>query len=366
MNVLFVCNSYNMILSALQIKRYDLRGDDVDIILTDYSSGMRQIAQNLQSLKLFRKVIYLEIRKIYQGGNIFHKIYKTLLLFQNETDVKRTFSLENLNYDTFFFCNFDIVSNQLFYQIKKNCPNAEFHRFEEGYSTYTTKNDYKLLELLTKGIYRVTKKMTLMDSVEKIHLFNPELLSYECNWKVTRIQKFDVNNYDDTNLINTVFGYNDEAREYEKYKCIIFEESFSVDKKEEINDYDLFVKIINALGKENVLIKLHPRNMNCRFANVKTEKSRLPWEVIQINGDFKNTFFVTISSGAIIGTKVFMNNSKDINRVFLFKCTKNKPRFCTNAYCLFLNKVTSTTKKEIFIPSTIEEAINILTKEPSN
>lgn len=349
MKVLMLCNTYNMLLAAIQIKRYDLSDDNVDIIISDYSNNAEEISNNLKKTQLFDNIYFAKVKEIYQGGNFIHKVRKTLLLFEKSENVKRKFQINNFNYDAFYFVNYDIPANQLYNQIKKCNPVVEVHRFEEGYSTYIIKNDYILLEYITKIVSMLTGKDNLINANKILHLYEPELLIYQCDYEVKSIKKYSKDEVEDKRLLNEIFNYKNEADEYEKYKFIIFEESFCVDKKEKINDYAMFKFVIDLVGGNNVIIKMHPRNNNKRFQDIKIGKNNIPWEIIQMNGCFNKSIFITISSGAVLSSRTWLNDN--IQSVFLFNCTNTKPRLVNENYLSYFHKLYSKDKyTKWFIP----------------
>ena len=63
-------------------------------------------------------------------------------------------------------------------------------------------------------------------------------------------------------------------------------------------------QLAQQVGKENIMVKIHPRNPENRFEKLgfKTNKdTSIPWEVILMNiDDVSNKVFITIASQAIL------------------------------------------------------------------
>ncbi|WP_426644274.1 hypothetical protein P5491_004155 [Priestia megaterium] len=353
--VLIVSHSYFMLLSAIQLKLTVLKDSDVDIIITDYSNNSNVICRNLSETNIFHKVIHSPVKHIYKGGNLAKKVFKTLRIFENEQTVKKRFSLDKLDYDELFISTIDIIANQLFKAIKKNNNKLVCNRYEEGYSTYTIQNDYKILEKITSLISVIDKKFAIVDSIQNLYLFDPELYVQKNNYKLKKIPSLSRGDLELKKVINSTFGYDDTKNDFNS-KYIIFEESFVVEK-EPIPDYDIFKEIIEILGKENVTLKLHPRNPQDRFSKcgykVSTVKD-VPWEIIQFNNDFRDKVLITISSGSTINSKSFFE--EPIRTIALFKCIKPTPRLITPDFLLYIDRMQQKYGKgELAIPESKEQ-----------
>lgn len=359
MKALFFCNSYNVLMASIQIKRKLFKNIRADILISDFSNNMEKISNNLEELNIFHKVYFCKLKDIYQGGNMVHKIYKTLLLLEDEKNLLERTKLPNLLYDIFFFNNYDLISSQIYLNIKKHNPLIRLCRVEEGYSTYTVQNRFVLLQEIMRVVCALKKIPTLLGATKEIFLYEPDLLMYPNNYNKTKIPKYSKHNNRDVYILNKVFGYKDEAKEYEKYSYILFEESFAKDKKENINDYELFYSIINKVGRKNVILKLHPRNDKNRFKNIPIGNSNLPWEIIQLNGNFEKSVFITISSGAVLASKLWLNDQ--VTTIFLYKCTNRIPKLVNNNYLKYFNKINNISSSDKWIvPETLEELHNII------
>lgn len=353
--VLFICHTFNMLFAAIQIRRFNLKNDTVDIVLTDYSNGMKEIAINLKDLKLFSNVKYAEVKNKYHGGNLLKKMRKAFYIFDSESTLTNALKLDSLLYDKVFFCNYDIISCNLYLILNRKHYDVEFHRFEEGYSTYTIEDNYVILHEFMKICCCLLGIKTLNAATKFIHLFEPSFLIYKSKYKVIPIKKIDISDSDTKEIINFVFGYSNQAKEYEDYEYIFFEECFSVDNKVD-SDYEIIKRISNIVGKDKIIVKLHPRNQKNRFENdgINVAKSYIPWEVIMMNANFSKTIFITISSGAILPVKTWFNSKNKI--VLLFNCCNNVPHIADDNYREYLRRLLCKYGEEsILIPNNINE-----------
>ena len=72
-------------------------------------------------------------------------------------------------------------------------------------------------------------------------------------------------------LVNRAFGYEISTDRYDR-KYLFFEESFFADHYP-INDPELVDRLAQRVGKENLMVKIHPRNPVNRFPGQCTENT---------------------------------------------------------------------------------------------
>lgn len=340
MKVLMVCQTYNMLIASIQIKRFDLKCDDVDIVLTDDSAGMEQIAANLRATGLFKNVYFVHIKEKYRGGNIIKRVVKIKNIYVRKSKVEQLYGIKNFDYEQFYFCVHDITSLLLYRCISKHNKDVVAHRYEEGYSTYTIFDVYnQKLHYFINVFSLILREPNLYKKTRYIHLFNPNFLLYKNNYERIPIHEIESNDVEFREILNSIFDYNEAGNEFEQAKYIFFEESFFVDKKQKINDYEIVQEIAKVVGKDNLIVKLHPRTVINRFEKlgIRVSQSTLPWEVIQLNHNFSDKCLIAISSGAVLSSKIWFKS--DIKVIMMYKCTNKKPMLVSNEYEEYLAKV---------------------------
>ena len=81
---------------------------------------------------------------------------------------------------------------------------------------------------------------------------------------------------------------------------LFFEESYPCDGVD-IGDVALMDRVARLVGKENILVKIHPRNQVNRFQEAgyaTNQDTSMPWELIVLNSSFERTLFMTVGSSA--------------------------------------------------------------------
>lgn len=322
---LIIANTYFQLITAINLALNNLSKDINDIVVTDCSIGMDEKIDLIKKNNLFENVYFFESRKLINDKKV--KKYLNYLFNRKKILNNRI----NNFYDEIIFYNLDILCYSLIDELYKNNKRLICSRYDEGFSTYTIdRKNNKINDILRFLLF----KKNINKSIKKIYLYHPELLCYKTNYKIKKIPNIDKKNLQLKESLNSIFNY----KEYNfKQKYIFFEESFFCDNKG-IEDYDLIMNIVEIVGKENLIIKLHPRNRVDRFSEqgIKVwESTGIPWEIYQMNEDYSNKIFMTISSGSILASKLYFN--ENIESYFLFNCTKKMSDMVTCNFYKYLD-----------------------------
>ena len=97
-------------------------------------------------------------------------------------------------------------------------------------------------------------------------------------------------------------------------KYIFFEQCFN-DDGGVVNDIEIIDHIAELVGKENIIIRLHPRSRVDRFSvfgyNVVQPSGAL-WEATLLKNNFENKVFITIDSTAIFSSNKLLESNQKI------------------------------------------------------
>lgn len=363
MKVLFVCNTAYQVLVASWIKYCNYNGCDCDIIISDHMNGYKTLKHNAEKVGLFKNVYNVESKNyVYNKDGFFLFVFKRVLYrFFPKTVFKKT--INNEKYDILYISNFDIYNILIFNVLKKRNENLELNVFEDGISTYglKSKDFYEYFKPSKSFIVRIIRdygfiRKTFYNNVSAMKVFEPEL----CEWNPNcRIDKLDRLNPEDTvfkKIVNTIFDYYSIEDKYEE-KFIFFEESFFADS-EWNEDVKLVEKIADIVGKENLLIKTHPRNPVNRFKDLgyKTNtNTSVPWEVIALNINVADKVLLTISSTSAIAPAKFFNIRE--NSFSLMNCIENTPELLNGNFLPTVKKFFD--YYNVYITNNINEISNI-------
>ena len=367
MKKLIICSTPFQIIVALNIKKqYANPEDQVDLIITNSFSNYAKIAKRIEEKELFSHVIIANVKTIIQANSLIGNISKMFyVLFPKKIMKKVWKKIEN--YDELYCWNYDAFTASIrsYYAMRKN--NIKIFIFDEGYISYFPIDDVipkrrfiKIIEIRNEliGLSKIKR-----ENIDGYLLFEPELLLFKPNCKIYKLDRNLGLEKEFKDNIDYIFESSKSAKKYDR-KYIIFEEAMLANQKK-IDDEKIFDEIINIVGKENAIIKLHPRTNNDRFTKkgIKTlGNDGIPWEAIALCGDFSKNIFITIGSGSVTSYRMLFGNN--MKAYMLFKFIKPNMMQFNEKYYEFWEKMKSKDNNSgILLPETNEEFHNMLKKE---
>lgn len=327
---LIVVNQLFQLMVASQMRISVLKDEDVDLLLVDSSAGIRYIYDKIKNSTFFSR-IYIISAEEYKN-----KVSKFLLLLyylfdKNYKYIDRFDFNPVSKYSKVFINNFTHYACELAGYLNMKYG-TQLYRFEEGLGTYL--DDFSFVKNRTYYILQVKDFISGLagnPQVKKIlnghFLFSPEIIQFNTNYHTYRIPHFDFYNKDFSEFLSKAYGLREENEFDRKY--IFFEENIPDGT---IDDFALVMKIAEKVGKENLIVKLHPRRPVDRFSNYGIKVSRsvgIPWEAFLMKYDFSDKVIMTISSSVAFSSRLYFNQPiktymlfrvvGDINPMFLEK-----------------------------------------------
>lgn len=306
----FICNTVFQVLVATWINHiYFHGGKETDIIISNHMNNGRNISDRMRRYGEFSDTYFVESLDVARYNVPQGYVAYIKKEFDPCSYIKRIFDFD-VNYDHIFISNLDGFSKLFFSAVSKQNPNVSVHIFEDGLSTYSKlfgswfrdsgRPDYDLLHTVFYDY--MCRKKYIKDYVKDVWLLTPEFLQWDPGVPVKTVEKINPKDEVYLEICNKVFGYYDSKDEYDK-KYIFMEESFFAEGKE-IPDVELVNKIAERVGKENIMVKIHPRNPVNRFEKLgyKTNvDTGIPWELICMNmTDLDEKILLTVSSNSIL------------------------------------------------------------------
>ncbi len=331
---LFLCNTVYQVLVAMWIKYVNFNDDSCDVILSNHMNGFKSIAENLEKTKFFKNVYTVEsfdyVFKPNKSNNSNNKFFKYFYKRFPNLKLKKYIKLDS-KYDELYFSNYDLFTSLLYNALVNKNKHIKLYMFEDGTSSYS---------MLIKEFYEATeiKHSTPMNfifknligekyiygNVSAMCVFNPEDMEWKPDFSVNRIPKIDCGNIEFKNAVNITFGYENLTDSYDE-RYIFFEEAYYAESGY-TEDFELVKRLADIVGRENIFIKIHPRNPVNRFreAGFKTNNdTSIPWEVIALNKDLSDKRLVTIASSSILNPVSVLNS--DVKCCALINCVSEKP-----------------------------------------
>ncbi len=292
--------------------------DKVYLAVADTISKAEYLVEKAKAEERFSDVFLWKIK----GRFSFSKPVKIINYLQGERKSEvLTAGLPQImeKWDMFLFANISQAVLHIGNVLLKNNPDIEINMFEDGFSTLSNYTGSFLNQGGLKGRMR-----GFFSNINALYLFNPELLDWKPSFEVRAVSKeFDENN---KARLNRIFGY-DELKDNYRKKLIFFEESYFADGMN-IDDVEIVEKIAEVVGKENIMIKIHPRNPVNRFHKKgyhTNENTFIPWELIAMNEDFSDTVFVTMLSASVMNAYFLLG--KEVKSYIVYKCSKTPEAF---------------------------------------
>lgn len=284
---LIVCNTYYQLIVATQIA-IGLQ-KEVTLVLTEEMKQVDRIAANAEETGLFHQICVLCTKKKESKVSCLRH-----LLFGSVPP-----ALQGESYEELIGFNFDIPTHKVFASLLRRNRAIRVNRMEEGLLSYHTPDTGCRILSLAYRLRRLFGRCNLKDRIGQFYCFAPE--AYHGNLPTVAIPRIKTDDNRIKEALNRIF-VSHEIRPYSE-KYIFLSGIYDREGGSPIGELELAVKIADRVGRENLLVKVHPRDQIKRYEakGLKTDpNSDIPWEVIQINEDFSDKVLITPLSGGIL------------------------------------------------------------------
>lgn len=323
--ILALCETPYQIIVVAKIISTFYKNSDVDILITNHINGGEELVVRLKQSKLFNDAYYLKTKNI----KCYSKLDFVINYFNKYLKAKNILEKANYKekkYDIFLFCNIDIVSQHLITFLSRQ-SRPKVLMFEDGLSSYT--------ELYGDFFQKYVTPINIQDKVkykflrakfsliEGLYVFNQRYVEWKSYFHIIEIPKIAKGDIHIIKELNEIFSYSDSKSEY-NFKYIFFEESYFTDGYY-VNDIDIVNQIAKIVGKDNILIKIHPRSSINRFEKFGYHTNNIisiPWEIIALNLKLEDKVLITIASGSVLNPVIIMG--MNLNVIMLFRYNELK------------------------------------------
>lgn len=326
--IIAIVNTYYQLITAIRMKETLWERCIVDIIVSDQSNESKRITDKLKKTQYFKNVYWISNKALCEKrSDLLTLSEKSRLIMFGLS--KKNF-IFNEEYDELAYYNADIYTYGLFACLIKRNNKLVCSRYEEGVLSYSDSmfllnSGYRYVDKLRKCVY----KNTLETHTQYFYCFFPSL--YTGNLIVKQIPPIeDTQKIGET--LKEIFSVNNDMLHINE-KYIFFTSVYDFEGGNPIGETELVLEIADLVGKNNLIVKMHPRDGRTVFQkygiNVYTQ-SAIPWEAIQLNNDFSKKIFLTVNSGSVLGANMILKNKA--KSYFLFNCcdlSKNKSAIVT-------------------------------------
>lgn len=325
---------------------------EADIIISQAINGYQNLVAGARKTGLFHTVYSANNRKtrpnkplyrISRLAEIIRDLYYAIRFAQKKT------------YNELLFSNLSIFTILLFNILLRCNQQLRLSLFEDGISTYTKAfaNADK-----TQSLHRrFVNHKGVLDQMTAIWLLRPELLQWQPPVNAIRqLPLLDANDRTFMQAVNTLFDAHNLKDEY-KEKIIFFEESYFADGIP-VEDVQIVQQLAQLFGKDNIIVKIHPRNPINRFHQLgfKTNTDiAIPWEVIMLNRNIADKILVTIASGAAVCP--FLYCGIQTKTFSLMNCMRHKPGHLNSEMGQIMTRIYQRWNNVFFAPDSMEEFV---------
>lgn len=363
-NRFIICNTYSQVIIAIQLKKTLFLNDNVYVLVSDKcSKDSKKVADRLGTENAFNEVFHIKLFGEFENRNIKGK-WKLIQECSNGKSELLQKELNKISVDELIFFNFGFSTLAVYSYLYNFNVNMEASRMEEGVAVYNSylMSYYENMKLTRKLMFRFIRlnrffqgKSILEKSIKQFYCYYPEL--YKGKNKPIRIPL--VNQNEIKEIVANVFGVTKEDCII-KEKYLFFAGIGDFEGEKAIGEKEIVSKIAELVGKENLIIKLHPRDTSGNFESTGLKiykSSSIPWEAIQLNGDFSNHVFLSTTSSSVLGVNMMLENKT--KTIFLYRlCDLSNNVPVQPAYNM-LEKLFGKNQKdsEIFVADTLEDII---------
>lgn len=352
---LFRCDTVYQLLGALSIKYYILHDETADLMLTAATDFSRFLAP-LKKEGLFRSIF------LSPDSNFGNRTYQDLddeeqrgLVHNTEKYIYNT-GCADAYADYYIGLTKQIYMKLFYYDMVRRGHKPRIHFYEDGLVSYV----YNVFEdcktdILDHESYPPEDRFE--NNVAEVLLYSPDLYAGgETGIPINALPKLDPEDREFCRILFRIFGSNPLPRE----KYIFLEEAF-LKNRQLSTDVRLLDGIAEVVGKENIIVKLHPRNVVDRFTprGYKVlEASTIPWELTLLESNMEDKVLLTISSTASVSAKIILK--KECNSIWLYELmeTCKAVHIRSANFKRFFQKMlieVNRGRKNVFVPSTQEE-----------
>ena len=300
--IICLCTTYFQMITAIQMRRTLFSEDEFSVVMTDGSNGSQQVSERLRETGIFDEVFF--VTRARGAMEEFKSARQKAERFLNYFVKGSYVSYLTKPYDLFLAYNFNWYAFMMFNALQQDNRDIKVAKFEEGILSYFV-DDHRFeydYFLKIKKIKRILRQPVMFDKLHTFYCFYPEF--YDGKLSTAKIPPLE---HDDAWMRDTLcflFDVDAEKLVYDR-KFLYFASMLDSEVvKGESGEFEILKSIVDVVGKDNIMVKLHPReNAPERYRDLGVAidtNSDVPFEVIQLVKDFSDKVFITCLSSSTI------------------------------------------------------------------
>ena len=361
--ILFRCVTLYHLFTVINLKlqKYNRRGA---LLILSGDMDWGNIPEKLESLELFTRILvstttkdsgeYYKVDK-YVRYDSAKKPSESFVLYGGDKAELEFVDKYGPVSEVFFALSYHLEKYLYYHMVNKQTFAPRVHIYEEGTASYVLNYHHSNLnDCLDHKFY---KNNDYVSHICELLVYCPLCITNKYPFPVNSIPKINSKSRKMKDLFEMVFGSIDVPSE--KY---IYFDSPDLAENYVSDGIDILDRIASVVGKENIIVKLHPRNLIDRYS-VRGYKvmggCKIPWELVHFSeGSERKCYISEFSTASITADSIFGCKVCSIN---IFKLlvdpSKNfllsKPNF-DKYYSAYLH-VANGDMDVVYTPKTMDE-----------
>ena len=357
--ILFIASTYAQLINAITLCKTEFVDKQCDMYyLPNISSHIDRLRNKACFQNYYRMPLIKSTLRIHSKTDRV-KCFADVVLHWKK--ISNALPSEPLDYDRVLIPGVALAYFLVYYAIDRKNPAINLSLYEEGICEYYTLGSInwkkKMFHKLLFGKYYYEK-------CDSLYVHCPEAVdNIWGNIKVKSIVSPE-HVIGLSGLLREVFEYHEINPVFSK-KYVFIDDCYYGSKKrleKEKQQGKMLKTIASIVGKENIIIKLHPKSSEKKYGSkYRYVKSHLPMELIAMNESVENKVFISLVSSSIVNFKLVLNKEPCVIVLQRLIDKKNNSESASNKVFYFAQKAYKE-KWKFFIPEDEQELIDWLNK----
>ena len=306
--IICLCSTYFQMITAIQMRRTLFSEDEFSVVMPDGSNGVKEVSERLRETGIFDEVFFVSRARgaVEEFKSAAQKSERFLNYFVKGSYV----SYLTKPYDLFLSYNFNWYAFMMFNALQQDNRDIKVAKYEEGFLSYFV-DDHRFEFPYFKRIHKIRRilhRPIMFDRLHTFFCFCPEF--YDGKLSTAKIPPIEHGDEWLTDTLCFLFDVDREKLVYDR-KYLYFASMLDSEiVKGESGEFEILQKIVDVVGKDNIMVKLHPReNDPQRYRDLGVAidtNSDVPFEVIQLVRDFSDKIFITCLSSSTINLSTIL------------------------------------------------------------
>lgn len=311
-----VSTSYHLMV-FLFIKDAFFKEESVDLVLTDKTPFFAELYTSGRLEKYFDRVFFADAKKIknpYKSAPVV--LWES---FVHNPTTKQILSDDGFShfkkYDDIFFASpgmpDEVVKEISKTAIKEN-RQVRFHRFEDGFASYTKAPVSTITSVLGQKLYRKLFGYDIKKQENELYLFEPSLAEANVadagttGFSLVKIPKTKERIDLVTEQIQDILQF--QSRSFDE-KFMFLGQGTANCTQNPITYRNLILDIAEHVGFDNFVVKPHPRGEHDRFEDhIHVYTDTCPFELAVAAGNLEDKTLISYYSTACVSGKLLFNS----------------------------------------------------------